>query len=103
MANPSPKAERPASNQDATSSAKPVATFRYGSVSAAVFTNPVSKGGKTFDVHAVSVRRSFRNAQGGWEATHSLRRVDLLPAALALQKCYEFINDAAAVEDDDRQ
>ena len=103
MANTSPKAERPASNQDATTSAKPVATFRYGSVSAAVFTNSVNKAGKTFDLHAVSARRSFRNAQGGWEATHSLRPVDLLPAALALQKCYEFINDAAAVEDDDRQ
>jgi len=72
-------------------------------VSAAVFTNPVSKGGKTFDLHVVSVRRSFRNAQGGWESTHSLRRADLLPVALALQKCYEFINDAAAVSDDNPQ
>ena len=72
-------------------------------MSAAVFTNPVSKGGKTFDLHVVSVRRSFRNAQGGWESTHSLRRADLLPVALALQKCYEFINDAAAVSDDNPQ
>ena len=102
MATPSPKGIRPPSERDETSPAKPVATFRYGSVSAAVFTNTVSKGGKTFDVHAVSVRRSYRNAQGEWEQTHSLRAADLLPTALALQKCYEFINDAPGVSDEEQ-
>ncbi len=38
MAKKSPKAKRPA-KKDVTSSAKPAVNFRYGSVSAAVFTN----------------------------------------------------------------
>ena len=37
------------------------------------------------------------------EHTHSLRASDLLPAALALTKCYEFIADAANGHDDPRE
>ena len=94
MANPSPTASRPAS-QDATSPAKPTATFRFGPVSAAVFTNDVKlPSGKTITVANVTLRRSYRNTEGVWEHTHTLRVSDLLPAALALTKCYESIADA---------
>ena len=93
MANTSPQAQRPAT-KDATSPATPVATFRYGNVSAAVFTNEVkTKDEKTADVFSASLRRSYRNGNGQWAHTHTLRGADLLPAAVALQKCYEFIQD----------
>ncbi len=91
MAKKSPKAKRPA-KKDVTSSAKPAANFRYGNVSAAVFTNKVKKGSDTFDVYSVSVRRSYRTPEGQWVATQTLRKSDLLPASYALQKCYEFVN-----------
>jgi len=100
MANTSPKAQRPAENEDATSPAKPVATFRYGGVSAAIFTDKVkTKNGKSLDVYNVSLRRSYRKADGQWSPSRSLRSADLLPASLALQKCYEFLNDVQDVEE----
>jgi hypothetical protein len=102
MANPSPTAQRPA-NQDATSSAKPTASFRFGLISAAIFTNQVKlASGKTANVANVTLRRSYRDDQGAWQHTHSLRASDLLPAALALTKCYESIADANG-NDDERE
>jgi hypothetical protein len=104
MANTSPKAERPASTKDAANGAAPVGSFRFGSVSAAVFTNRVTtQGGKTLDVFNVSLRRSYRNAGGEWEHTHTLRTADLLPAAYALLKCYDFIAEANGSDDEERQ
>ena len=97
MATTSPTAQRPAT-QDATSPAKsPTFTCRFGQVSAAVFTNQVKlQSGKTANIPNVTLRRSFRNAQGDWEHTHSLRASDLLPAELALTRCYEHLADAAS-------
>jgi len=40
----------------------------------------------------VSLRRSFKDAAGVWQHTHSLRAFDLLPAALALLKSHDFVN-----------
>lgn len=104
MANTSPKAQRPADNEDVTSSAKPAATFRFGDVSAAVFTKQVqTEGGKTFNAVNVSLRRSYRDSDGEWRHTHSLRAADLLPAAYALTKCYDMVADANGTDDQERQ
>ena len=104
MANTTPTGIRPPEAKDETPSAKPVASFRYGHVSAAVFANQVkNKSGGTADAYSVSVRRSYRTEQGEWANSHSLRPADLLPAALALQKCYEFIAEADATDDEKRQ
>ena len=96
MANPSPTAQRPAKTQDATSSAnsnRPLASFRFGSVSAAVFTQEVTIDGKTVSLPHVSLERAYRDSQGKWHYTHSLRTSDLLLAGFALMKCYEFLAD----------
>ena len=97
MANTSPTAQRPA-QEDATSSAKPVATFRYGNVSAAVFSNQVkTKDGKTFDVHNTSIRRSYRKTDGTWGHVSTLRKNDLPAAAFALMQCSHFLNGSKEV------
>lgn len=104
MANTSPKAQRPAENKDVTSSAKPTGTFRFGDVSAAVFTKQVeTRDGKSVNAVNVSLRRSYRDASGDWQHTHSLRAGDLLPAAYALIKCYEMVSDANGRDDQERQ
>ena len=87
-------------NTSPTSPAKPVASFRYGTVSAAVFTNTVKKDGETFDVQSVSVRRSYRS-DDEWKTTHSLRKADLLPAAFALVKCFEHLTTDADGDGDE--
>ena len=75
---------------------EPSAVFRFGNVSAAIFPDVT----KTGTVWNVSVRRSYRDAEGKWQHTHSLTPSDLLPAALALTKSYEHI---ANVRSEDRK
>jgi len=93
MANSPSTAKRPADQQDATSSAQPVATVRYGDVSAAIFADLVHlPSGTEFTAHRVSLRRSYRDQQSDeWKHTHSLGDADLLPAAEALRKCFDII------------
>ena len=94
MANTSPQAERPAS-QDVTSSAQPSITFRFENVSAAIY--PKERhlpSGKVVTFHHVSLRRRYCDSDGKWQSSSTLDRVDLLPAAVALQKCYEYIEAA---------
>ena len=95
MANTSTTAQRPADKQDATAPAQPVATVRYGDVSAAVFADTVEVGnGKTATRHRVSVRRSYRDQESGdWKHTNVLFESDLLHAAEALRRCFEIIED----------
>ena len=99
-----PTAQRPAS-QDATSSAKstnpPVATFRFGrNVSAAVFAEQATlPSGKSATRFNVSLRKSFKAAEGNWVHTHTLGREDLLPAAYALIKAADFIAEAKGEEE----
>lgn len=101
MAHTTPTAQRPATEQDAPSSAKPVAAFRFESVSAAVFPDTVKlSDGKTVEVFHISLRRAYKTADGKWEHTAVLRPADLLPAALALMKSYEFCQDARTEADD---
>lgn len=94
MANTSPQGIRPPT-KDETPPASPVATFRFGQISAAVFPNQVKlPSGKNATLHSVSLRRSYRNAEGKWEHTHSLRSGDLLPAAFVLTKCAEYVSES---------
>lgn len=99
MANASPQSPRPAPTKDATPPAgeprqQPLAVFRFESVSAAVFADSVKTAKGTIPSSAVSVRRSYRDEDGTWQHTHTLRAGDLLPAAFALMKAYDFIADA---------
>ena len=98
MANTPAQAKHPASNQDATSpaapSAKPLAWVRFDNVRAAIFGETVKTAtGKEIVMHNVSLRVAFRDKNGDWKHTHTLRQADLLPAAEALRKCYQMIED----------
>lgn len=96
MAQSEQTVECPTEQEDATSSAEPAFAARFGSVSAAVFARQAkTKAGKSFETFYVSVRRSYR-VEGEWRQTASLTPSDLLPAALALQKCYEFVHSCEA-------
>ncbi len=98
MATTTPTAPRPVVTQDATPSASinrdPIAVFRFERVSAAVFADNVKTPGGMKTFLNVSVRRSYKDADDAWQFTHRLSVPDLLPAALALMKCYDFAEDA---------
>lgn len=77
MADATRTAPRPASQEAAeNSTAKPVATFRSGSVSVAVFPGD-----------SVSLRRSYRTKAGEWKHTSTLWRRDIAHAIKALSDC----------------
>jgi hypothetical protein len=102
MENTSTTARRPAETQDATppasESQKPIAVLRFGSVSASVFENEVKAGERTVSVPSVSLRRAYRDGKSALKFTHSLRQQDLLVAALALTKAFEFIEGDRAAD-----
>ena len=106
MATTTPKAERPAEKQDATSSAKagnkPAHTVRRGNVSAAVFIEETTlPSGKVVKLPRVSLRRSYQDRKSGeWKHSHTLNGNDLLPAKEALSECHEFIEAAASGDDE---
>ena len=92
MANTPSQAPRPAKS-DAKSPAEPIATFRFGDVSAAIFADDIAlPDGKSFTRHNVSLRRSYRDSDSGeWKHSNTLSEGDLLPAAEALRHCFHEI------------
>ncbi|HLD72899.1 MAG TPA: hypothetical protein VJA23_04900 [Candidatus Nanoarchaeia archaeon] len=67
----------------------PEKKFRAGAVSATVWRNKSQKGEGEYNT--VSLERSYKDKEGQWQATNSLRTNDLPKAVMALQKAYEHI------------
>ena len=78
---------------------KPVKKFQAGGISAAVWTNKATlKDGRQIETLSVSLDRRYRDAEGNWQSSGSLKMNDLPKAILVLSKAYEHI--AAAEEKD---
>ena len=75
-----------------TKAKPPVHKERLAFVEAAVWENEVGTEGKT-RFH-VTLSKSYKDGEGKWHQTTSLHRDDLLAAAYALMKCYDFITEA---------
>ena len=75
-----------------TSPAKPVARFGNETVSAAVFHEErKTKKGESFDAFNISLRRSYKKADGSFGHTQTLQANDLDAAIDALTKCKDYI------------
>lgn len=70
---------------------QPEKTFRQGAVSASVFANGISKNGKSFDVHKVSLQRAYKDKSGQWQNTASLGTNDIPKAVIALTRAYDYL------------
>lgn len=72
---------------------QPEKKFRAGAVSATVWKNAGkgSQSNEQFEYRSVSFERSYKDPQGNWKTTSSLRMNDLPKALLVLEKAYEFI------------
>ncbi|MBU1199438.1 MAG: hypothetical protein KKF46_01180 [Nanoarchaeota archaeon] len=70
----------------------PVKKFRAGAISATVWENQnKSKQGEVISYKSVSFERNYKDANGQWQKTSSLRMSDLPKAALVINKAYEFL------------
>jgi len=67
----------------------PIKKFRAGAVVATVWNNKTKEGDGEYQT--VSFDRSYKDKEGAWQRTTSLRMNDLPKAALVLQKAYEYI------------
>ncbi len=67
----------------------PVKKFRAGAISATVWNNTTKDGESEYKT--VSFERGYKDPDGVWKSTSSLRMSDLPKASLVLQKAYEYL------------
>lgn len=75
-----------------TKTNKPVKKFRAGAVSATVWNNPGKPiEGKEYNYNTISLERCYKDKDGSWQSTNSLRINDIPRAELVLQEAYAFL------------
>ena len=78
----------------------PVKKFKAGGVEVSIWENEfVGRSGEAGVAHSVKLERRYKDKEGNWQGTGSLKEVDIPKAVLALNKAYEWIV-LPAVHDD---
>ncbi|MCK6486684.1 MAG: hypothetical protein HUU22_15105 [Phycisphaerae bacterium] len=68
---------------------KPVAKFKAGAVSAAVWSHEIVSNGRTMPMLKVSVERRYKDASGEWKSSTSFSRNEIPLAMFVLAKAFE--------------
>ena len=75
-----------------TEKKQPLKKIRFGAICATIWRDTYSDPkGHSFEVDSVVLDRTYKDRKGDWQHTGSMKKEDLLKAALALQKAYEFL------------
>jgi len=70
----------------------PEKKFRAGAISATVWRNKgQNKQGEAVSYNSISLERYYKDKNGEWQNTSSMRTNDLPRAAVVLQKAFEFL------------
>jgi len=69
----------------------PIAKFRAGQVSAALWENEIQTGGRTATILKVTIQRRYRDTDGNWKSSTSFSRNEIPLAVHCLQKAFERI------------
>jgi hypothetical protein len=70
----------------------PLKKFRIGSISATVWENDgKNQDGQSVTFKTVNFERSYKDSNGVWQTTTTLRTGDLPKAALVINKAYEYL------------
>jgi len=80
---------------------QPVKKFKAGAISATVWENQAqNQKGELISFKSISFDRNYKDANGEWQRTNSLRTSDIPKAVLVLSKAYEFLAlNSAEAED----
>ncbi len=71
---------------------QPEKKFRAGAISATVWENTGQrKDGTTASFNTISFERGYKNKEGNWKSTNSLRISDIPRAVVVLNKAYEYL------------
>lgn len=71
--------------------AKPVAKFKAGQISAALWQNEISVNGRKVTVLKATVQRRYKDKSGDWKSSGSFGRNEIPLAIYCLQKSFEKI------------
>lgn len=70
----------------------PEKKFSTGAISATIWkNNGTSRNGLPVEFRTVQLNRRYKDKEGNWQSTGSLRLNDLPKASLVLQKAYEYL------------
>ena len=69
----------------------PEKRFVAGAISATVWRNSAQKDGKDVSFETISLSRNFKDKEGNWQSTPSMRLNDLPKASIVLNKAYEYL------------
>ena len=69
----------------------PVAKFKAGQVSSAVWRNEIQVSGKTVTVLKATVQRRYKDKEGNWQSSGSFSRNEIPLAIHCLQQAFEKI------------
>ena len=78
---------------------RPVAKFRVGQVSAAIWENEITVNGRKVTMLKATVERRFKDKDGQWKSSNSFSRNEIPLAIYCLQKSFEHIIGAQQDED----
>ena len=70
---------------------KPIQKFQAGGIQAAIWSNEVEVNGEKFDIKSVTLQRTYKDKNGEWKTSNSLKSTDLPKAMVVLGKAYEFL------------
>ena len=71
---------------------KPKKKFSTGAISATIWQNQgTRKTGESVSFNTVSLQRGYKDKEGNWKSTSTLRINDIPKAILVLQKAYEHL------------
>jgi len=71
---------------------KPEQTFRSGTICASVWDNEVERDGEVRAFKSISFDRRYKDKDGEWQSTNSLRVSDIPRAIMVLGKAFEHLS-----------
>ncbi|MFH1615214.1 MAG: hypothetical protein ABIG61_09045 [Planctomycetota bacterium] len=69
----------------------PIAKFKAGAVSAALWENDIEVKGRTITILKATVQRRYKDKDDNWQSSGSFSRNEIPLAIYCLQKCFEKI------------
>lgn len=76
--------------------AQPVAKFRAGQISCALWENEAKVNGRIVELLKATVERRYKNDQGEWKSSGSFSRNEIPLAIYCLQKAFEHMIEKQA-------
>ena len=84
----------------ANGNTKPIKKYQAGGISAAIWKNNVETKGNAVTVLSVTLDRRYKDGEGNWQSSSSMRLNDLPKAVLVLTQAYTYM--ATAHEDEEQ-